>query len=427
MSNVLIVTGVPLDYKLFVALSRVKELGHTLHLLSDKDFESAPGLFDSIFCCDLRNTKEVLNMLKAQPVHFDAVTLQFSDWLTPLVSLIAKEFGCIGNEPIAAFSCRSKYHMRKKLEEAGVPSPKFRLCKNYDELYAAVREIGLPCVAKPIGANSSYGVFALMNESDLSSLKSNYEASINFLSERVDVFDFSEEELKMLGVDDPVDMTTDYLVEEFLLGPEISVDALVQDGHVTIMGIEEQIRMKPPYFLQLAAKFPYLAPHDRMKEIETLVTATIRAMGLTNSASHTEMIFTKDGPKIVEIGCRFGGDDLHDTILAVTGYSVMFESVMIALGVKREYSVKTLCHTAMEYILPKESGVVHEIDIHPKLLNDPLINEIFLYVEKGDVVSPPPSNFDYLGYVSVRGNSPEQAQRKLKSAIDRIKINIVHE
>ncbi|MBU0705910.1 ATP-grasp domain-containing protein [Patescibacteria group bacterium] len=430
MSHVLIVTGVPLDHKIYEALLRVKEMGHSLHLLSDGNFEPMQGLFETVFTCDLSKTKDTLEMLKTQPIHFDAVTLQFSDWLTPLVALIAREYGCIGNDPIVAFNCRSKYHMRKKLQTAGIPGPKFRLCRNFGELRKAVREIGFPCVAKPIGANGSYGVFALMSELDMAHLKSNYEASINFLKQRMnegDIFNFTEEELKMIGVDDPVNMATDYLVEEYMMGPEISIDALVQDGKVTIMGIEEQIRMEPPYFIQLGAKLPFNCPSEQMKEIKTLVSNTIKAMGIRNSATHTEIIFTKDGPKIVEIGCRFGGDDLHDTILEVTGYSMMYESVMIALGVKRKYSVKTLCHTAMEYLLPTKAGVVQEIYIHPDLKNDPDVTEVFLYVKPGDSVSPPPACFDFLGYVATRGSSIEAAERKLKRAVNQIKITLTHD
>ena len=222
-------------------------------------------------------------------------------------------------------------------------------------------------------------------------------------------------------------MATDYLVEEFMMGPEISVDALIQKGKVTIMGIQEQIRMKPPYFIQVSGTLPYRCPAHQMRVIKKLISETAQAMGIRNSATHTEIIFTKDGPKIVEIGCRFGGDELHDTILACTGYSMMFESVMIALGIKRDYRVKNVCHTAMQYLLPKRAGTVRNVEIHPKLLKDSAVNEVFMYVEVGDEVAPPPSSFDYLGYVSVSGTTPALAQKKLKAAVKKIRISISHE
>ena len=201
MSNVLIVTGVPLNQKLQTRFRASRSWGIRFTLLTSERFAPMPGFFAGYFPCNLSETKKIIEMLKNQPVRFDAVTLQFSDWLTPLVALIAKEYGCIGNSPLTAFNCRSKYHMRKRLEEEDVPSPKFRLCRNFQELRSGVRGIGFPCVAKPVGGNGSYGVFAIMNEDDLSRLKPNYEASVKFLEQRFasgDIFSFSIEELRMI-------------------------------------------------------------------------------------------------------------------------------------------------------------------------------------------------------------------------------------
>ena len=411
--KILLVSSTDFSDQVYEALENIQALGHRLYLLSGF-IDSRPGVFDRHFKYDLRKTKETLEYMKEQDIEFDAVTMQFSDLLTPLVALLAREFGCIGNDPVTAFHCRSKYHMRQKLQEMGVPGPNFRLCRNYDELRDAVDEIGFPCIAKPIGLSASYGVFAIMNESGMTDLKTNYENSINFLRQKVedeDIFEFSPEECELMGIKEWVSTTTDYLVEEFMDGPEISVDALVQNGRVSIMGIEEQIRMKPPYFIQLAARLPYLASAGQLAEIEELVTRTIKAMGIENSATHTEIIFTDEGPKVVEIGCRIGGDDLHESILEVTGYSLVHEAIMIALGIKRNYTIKHRCHTAMEYLLPAKSGVVSEVRIDPALQYDPDVNGVTVAIKKGDRVSPPPFSFDPLGYVSVKGKTPERCAK----------------
>lgn len=428
--DILLVSATDYTDQVYAALNDVLALGYRLHLLSDGMFEPRTGIFDNHFKYDIRQTKETVEYMRKQDIEFDAVTLQFSDLLTPLVAMLAKEYGCIGNSPSTAFHCRSKYHMRKRLQEADVPSPQFRLCKNYDELRQAVLDIGLPCIAKPVGLSSSYGVFALRKESDLINLRENYESSICFLKKKLaaeDIFDFTPDECEMMGIEEFANMTTDYLVEEFLDGPEISVDTLTQDGETTIMGVADQTRMELPYFVQLAETMPYACSPERQAEIESLVKATVKAMGIQNSAAHTEIIFTKEGPKIVEIGCRMGGDNIHDSIYQTTGYNPMFESIMIALGEKREYTVKTLCHSAMEYLLPTKAGVVQKVEISPSIKKDPDVTEIYIFPEEGERVSPPPAGFDYMGYVSVKGETPELAQKKLKEAIDQINIIIAHD
>jgi biotin carboxylase len=317
--------------------------------------------------------------------------------------------------------------MRKILKEAGIPIPEFRLCKDFDELKSAVDNIGIPCVAKPVGGNASYGTFMIKDESDLKKLKKNYDESIEYLKKKAidqDVFAFSPDEMDLIGIKDHVDMVTDYLVEGFMAGPEISIDAITQNGKTVTMGIADQVRMKPPYFVQLAEKMPYVCDSKTKTDIDRLVARTIEAMGIKNSASHTEIIFTPEGPKIVEIGCRIGGDNIHDFVFQTTGYNLMFESIMIALGVERKYDVKTKCHATMKYILPDKKGVIKEITVPEDVRKDPNITEIEISMKEGDTVSPPPQSFDFIGYISAKGDTPEEAEKNLTKALSSITINI---
>ncbi|MFH0837652.1 MAG: ATP-grasp domain-containing protein, partial [Patescibacteria group bacterium] len=425
--NILVVTGSDYTDQVYQAFVDTRALGHRLYLLSDGSFEPKPGIFEKHFTYDLRKTKEALEYMKRQDIRFDAVTIKTSEWLTPLTALLTKQYGCIGNSPVVAFNCRSKYHMRQILKEAGIPIPKFRLCRNYEELKGAIGEIGIPCVAKPVGGNASYGTFMIRHEEDLGVLRENYDQSVAYLKKLAvahDVFAFSTEEMDLIGIHDHVDMVTDYLVEEYMEGPEISVDAIVQNGHVTIFGVEDQIRMQPPYVLQIAARLPYVCDSKRKTEIYDLICQTVKAMGIENSATHTEIIFTKEGPKIVEIGCRIGGDDLHDTILEVTGYSLMYESIMTALGIERGYQITTKCYTMMQFMLPDKQGVVQGIAVDESLKQDPNVYNFSLSAKVGDLVGPPPINFDYMGFVGVKGKTPAEAQANLESALSRITINI---
>ena len=426
--NVLIVTGSDYSPCVYQGFKDVKGLGCKLYLLSDGSFEPKPGIFEGHYSYDLRETKKTLDYMASQPVKFDAVTIKTSEWLTPLTALLAKHYGCIGNDPIVAFNCRSKYHMRKKLNEASVPIPKYKLCKNYDEIVDAINEIGTPCVAKPVGGNASYGTFMIRDEYDLKKLKLNYDTAIEYLKKKAvseDIFAFNKEEMDLIGISDHVDMVTDYLVEEYMKGPEISIDAITQKGKVTIFGIADQIRMKPPYFIQLFENIPYLCDQKDEKIIIDLIKKTHEAMDIKNSASHTEIIFTPEGPKIVEIACRIGGDNIHDAVYEITGYNLMFESIMIALGLDRTYGeIPTKCHTAMQYLLPTKSGIITDIVFPKELENNPNVIEIYNFAKIGDKVSIPPFSFDFLGYITVKGKTPDEAQINLKKAVEAIKFFI---
>ncbi len=423
MKKVLIVTGSDYSPCVYEGLLKAKEMGYKLYLLSDGTFNPRPEVFEKHFQFNLRNTLETLEYIKKQSIHFDAVTIKTSEWLTPLVALLAKHYGCKGNDPLVAFACRSKYHMRQKLAEGNVSIPKFVLCRNYDELLQATKEIGIPCVAKPVGGNASYGTFLIRDKTDLDSLRSKYESAIAYLREKAvdeDVFAFRDEEMKLMGVSETVDMVTDYLVEEYMEGPEISVDALVQNGKVFMLGIEDQVRMKPPYMLQTAARLPYLCSKSRETEIYELVCRTVAAMGITDSATHTEIIFTSTGPRIVEIGCRIGGDNIHDSVFHITGYNLMFESIMIALGEPREYEPGLHCHTFTQYVLPEKEGIVQSINIPAKVYKNSDIIEIEFPIKSGAQVAPPPKSFDFLGYISAKGKTQEKAEQTVQEALNDI-------
>jgi biotin carboxylase len=147
-------------------------------------------------------------------------------------------------------------------------------------------------------------------------------------------------------------------------------------------------------------------------------------MGIRDSATHTEIMFTSQGPKIVEIGCRVGGDDLHDTLWRVTGVNMMYEVIQVALGVPRRYRIGTKTHTAMRFFLPEKGGIVTAITIAPGLKEAHFLGDLEIHIQPGHRVAPPPESFEYMGYVSVHGNTSEEAWKHLDVAHRSVSFDI---
>jgi hypothetical protein len=350
--KVLILAGMDFGAVAYQGLERARKDGCSLYLLCDGDFEPRPGTFERVFACDLKRTSETLEFMRRQPERFDAVVTLYSEWLTTLVALLAQQYGCRGNAPLSAFRCRSKYHMRQALRAAGVPSPDFRLCHSLEDIREAVAEIGTPCVAKPIGANRSTGVFMIRDPSDFARVRENYETSIHYVTQHDDLvyFDFTPEEYRLLGVAPEVNMQTDYIVEEYLDGHEVSADALVHEGKVTVIGIEDQIRMQSPYVVQIAGRLPYPCPPDEKRAIRRLVSQTVNAMGIRDSATHGNHVHVQR-PRSWKSVCRVGGDDLLDT-LARHQVNMMYE-VIRSPSACLAVIASNRTHTAMRFFLPE--------------------------------------------------------------------------
>ena len=66
-------------------------------------------------------------------------------------ALGAERLGLPHNAPDAVARTRDKAAMRRALAQAGVPQPRFAQLLPGADVAAAVSEVGLPCVVKPVG------------------------------------------------------------------------------------------------------------------------------------------------------------------------------------------------------------------------------------------------------------------------------------
>src|SRR5260370_884338 len=98
------------------------------------------------------------------------------------------------------------------------------------------------------------------------------------------------------------------VVEEYLTGPEISVDSAVHGGRVLPMFVARKQVGYPPYFEEVGhvvhARDPLLT--DRL--LLQVMRDTHAALGFTDGMTHAEYKLTAAGPKVVEVNARLGGD-----------------------------------------------------------------------------------------------------------------------
>lgn len=427
MKRALVVSKIEFSSLDYDAFSILRSEGILVSHLGNGSFTPQREFLEETYECDLTSISSTLSFVRSLPLKFDAVTQSCDEPLTPLVSVIAKQLNLIGNTPEVALRCRNKFLMRRAMNEAGLPFVKSFLCKNFQEIKSALTELKGTGVAKPLGAHSSFGVFLVTPDLEWGQIEERYYSSIEFLKNRAvpgkDIFGFSKEDRKLLEMtDEQFDFAADYVVEEYLPGPEISVDSITQNGAVSPLGIALSVRMPPPYFVQTREEMPFRGSLETLRSIEVLNEGAIRAMEIKNSPSHFELILTEEGPKPLEIGCRMGADDILDAVYQTSGYNLMYEAVMTSLGEKRDYLREIKAHFAMEYILPKKTGVFSGIVIPSEVSDHPAITEVMIAADPGTHVAPPPAYYDYLGYVSAKGETPEEARKILEWALSKIEV-----
>jgi D-alanine-D-alanine ligase len=409
-SKTLLVISSPSPKKKFI-YTRLKELGPKMILISSEEnwvskladgFIAADPL-DEVAC--VAKVEELVKTTKIDGV------ITFWENAVPLAATLAERFGWIGNSPQAALNARNKYLTRQTLENAklGKYQPAWALIKNHGDLEKAAARIGFPLVLKP-----AWGV------------KSQFVVKLDSLDEAKKAFDYIK--TNMTPSFDPIyKHGTDILAEAFMDGAEIDLDLLVQGGELKFHAFNDNFPTKEPFFVETGDAMP--SRHEDKDLADTLKMAkeVVKALGLTSGALHLEAKITPEGPKLVELNARMGGDYLYDWIKTIWEVDIIEEASKIAVGMpchpKRLKEPR--CHLVGKYLIPEHSGVVTGVKL-PQEKPDPLkVHDISVQKEPGDAVLVPPEGFETIGWAVGRGDTYAEAEENLDETLRQVSVNIV--
>ncbi|NML51331.1 ATP-grasp domain-containing protein [Streptomyces sp. R302] len=220
---------------------------------------------------------------------------------------IAQALGMTAHSPETVKLAHDKAAMRAWLREKGVDTTASARVGDLDELRAFVRRHGLPCIVKPVSSAGSAGVSRVTSES---TLERAWERALG-------------------GGHDPAD--TGVLVEEFLDGPQFSVEAFSESGEHEVVGVTRKYS-DPVSFVELGHVSPAPLPDAERRNIETYVKRILEAIGVRDGPTHTEVVLTGRGPRLIETHVRMGGDRIPDLTLDATGVDIDDCAVRQALG-----------------------------------------------------------------------------------------------
>lgn len=236
------------------------------------------------------------------------------------VHAAAAQLGLPANEPWSIPALRNKYQQRKLLAKAGIPTPRFAEVHSARDLRAALQSVGVPAVLKPMAGVGSMATYRLDGTQDLEALWA--EAVRNY-------------------ADDPRGGSRpDFLVEELLVGvvlhtdpryaPYVSVESLVQRGRIQHLAVTDKLGVTPD-FRETGGIMPSTLQDDVIDSLLECASKSIEAMGITNSATHIEMMLTSAGPRVIEVNSRIGGG-VTEMLHHCCGYDSIMARAAIATG-----------------------------------------------------------------------------------------------
>lgn len=244
----------------------------------------------------------------------------FSELVVTAVHTAALELGLPSNSEQSLTALQDKHAQRQAMAKAGVPVPRFARVSSASDLHQAVAEVRTPSILKPAAGVGSMATYRVTEGTDLSALWD--AASADYLGDP-------------RGSGSP-----DFVLEELLIGeawhdddrygPYASVESVVADGIVHNLSVTDKFTLTEP-FRENGGIMPSMLPDDVSALVLGTASQAIRAMGITNSAVHTEIMFTADGPRVIEVNSRIGGG-VTEMLHHCYGYDVVDAMAAVATG-----------------------------------------------------------------------------------------------
>jgi biotin carboxylase len=393
--SILIVHKTNLSRRRHLARSRDYARGHgerLLMIMKDPTWELE--YVDRVVTADTTSIEETVAAAKmlaeneSEPIR-GVVT--FAEACVPTIARVAAEFGLPGASEQTAYAARDKYAMRITNAAAGnVSQPGFELAQTLDEAKNAAARLGYPLIMKPIIGTGSMYVRSVANERELAE---------NFGPIRQGAW---------TGFDyDPLNTAAheEYggalLMEEFVPGPEVSVESLVIGGRTRSIAIHDKPLPTGPTFEEVYACTPTRLPAETVERLYDATAAVHKAMDITMGATHVEFRL-RDGeePVLLEAADRMGGGPIYRSVQLSTGVDMVTAVLDIATG--RTPVVEPRDEpTSVGFwnIFPARAGILCEIRGVEQAQADPRVDEIEIYRRLGDRLAVPPQTFQGHGHL----------------------------
>ena len=315
------------------------------------------------------------------------------------VAYVAEKLTLPGIPYQTALDASHKARMRRRFAAWGVPSPSF-LELGQEDLHSLPKGLpDFPVVVKPVDNMGARGVARVDSWEEL-------ESQI-------------QESLKY-------SRSGKVVVEEFIEGPEFSLDALVYRGNIQICGIADRHICFAPHFVEVGHTIPTSAPPEVQREVVETFKAGIRALGIDPGAAKGDIFYSPGkGGMVGEIAARLSGGYMSGwTYPYSSGVNLTEGALKIALGEDPGDRTPKLSHTAAERALISIPGKVERIEGVEEAKKIPEVRDVFLRVEPGDAVVFPTHNVEKCGNVIAVAEERNKAIQAAEEAVSRIFIQL---
>jgi biotin carboxylase len=352
---------------------------------------------------DLNCETSVINKVLEISKKYDIKAVYtLNEYRVPLCAKVREILGLkYGITFEAALNCRSKINTRNILKFLSKGSVQYKVIKSIDEAEEFVKEIGVPVVVKPSNEAGSNLVFCCKTVSEVkSAVDQIIKRSENCVGQKLD---------------------EDILIEEYLDGPEYSIETYTYKGVSKVIAFTEKKILAPFIPIEIGHTVPANLSLDQKREIEEIVVEALRLLKVDFTVAHIEIRLTLNGVKIIEVNARPGGDKIPHLVKATTGIDLYKAALRLSLGenIEKNCECDLVKKADVRFIIADKDGIV-KYDNISFLDDNKSIKKVEIKINDGDKVKKTTSNYDRLGWFI----SYNEDDRYIDSIMKNINIRI---
>lgn len=380
-------------------LKKVQKLGlrYSMVQIPERVTEEQAAGAQHYAVADYRRLEEILPIVRrwhgADP--FDAVA-SFTEYGLEPASRCAIDLGIPGDNLAAVLWTRDKTRMRELLDRHGLSPVRHRLCDALTDARDFMAELGgQPIILKPPAGGLSEGVFIVETQAQLAQR-------------------WGWTHLVASG---PI------LAEEYLSGPEYSVESFSRDEKHEVLMITEKLTAGFPGFVELGHQVPARLSEREWKETAGLIATFLDLIGQKTGPVHSEIRITSAGPRIIEAQTRAGGDQIWEMCEMVSGVDLIAETFTALLGLPSPPRVPVTQAAAIRFFAYEDARVlgVHDVAAAER---SPGVVRVNCTLEPGQELGRLASSESRQGYVLCQGATTSDAVAAAEAARDTVRVDL---
>jgi len=182
--------------------------------------------------------------------------------------------------------------------------------------------------------------------------------------------------------------TTNVLVEQCLLGDEFDIDMLIYDGELKYAQLVDNWPCLKPYYLETGCNMPSIYPEDKQQELIEYAFDCVKCMGFHSGPFHVEVMYTADGPVLIEVNARQGGGSNQSMNIEMFGVNILQNWIISSFGVpiNPPRSSQPSCSMVQYSYTATKTGILADEEHMKPILAHPYFYDSVDFVKTGDSI-----------------------------------------